>query len=115
MLERPDTSADKITGPSLFSAYMKTFKADVYKGSSMRRSTIFGLYQVLLSGLVGVILLYLLITILEHIHAHVAPLYKSERFQAKCRLMNENALIFNRKKIFSNTKYIVRVESENSK
>ena len=38
--------------------------------------------------------------------------YKSERLRAKCRLINENEVLFDRAKLFRDTKYVVRAEIE---
>jgi hypothetical protein len=109
MLLSPDTSDDKISGPNIFTAFMTAFEGKVYNADLMHYQIIFGLFQVVLTGLVKVMLLHLLVSILAHIHAHVAALYKSERLRTKCRLMNENSLFFNRASVFSDTKYIIRV------
>jgi hypothetical protein len=56
--------------------------------------------------------LNLLVSILGDIHSRVMAVYKSERLRAKCRLINENEILFDRQRIFSNTKYVVRAEIE---
>ena len=38
--------------------------------------------------------------------------YKSERLRAKCRLINENEVLFDRARLFRDTKYVVRAEIE---
>jgi hypothetical protein len=112
MLESPDKSEDKITGPNIFTAFMVTLDGHVYHSDHMHFPVVFGIFQIALTGLVKIMLLHLLVSILAHIHAHVSALYKSERLRTKCRLINENALFFARKSVFKDTKYIIRVESD---
>ena len=56
--------------------------------------------------------LNLLVSILGDIHSKVMSVYKSERLRAKCRLINENEVLFDREKLFEGTKYVVRAEIE---
>jgi len=56
--------------------------------------------------------LNLLVSILGDIHSRVMSVYKSERLRAKCRLINENEILFNRARLFQSTKYVVRAEIE---
>ena len=54
----------------------------------------------------------LLVSILSDINSKVMSMYKSERLRAKCRLINENEVLFNRADLFRDTKYVVRAEIE---
>lgn len=112
MIESPDTSDLKITGPNLFTAFMATFGGHIYHETHMHYQYVFGIFQIFLTGICDVILLHLLVSILEHIHSHVSALYKSERLRTKCRLINENAIFFRRADVFRETKYVIRVEAD---
>lgn len=72
----------------------------------------FDIYQVAQILIINVTLLNLLIAILSDIYNKVSLMYKSERLKAKCKLINENEIFFNRTTIFKHTKYIVRAEIE---
>jgi hypothetical protein len=78
----------------------------------MHHYVVFGVFQVVLKLLLEVLLLHLLVSILEHIHAHVSAVYDSERLKAKCRLIHENEVLIGRAKLFSQAKYVVRVEAQ---
>jgi len=77
---------------------------------NMQWPYVWAVYDGLFGFFMTTILLKTLVSILEHIHAHVAGLYKSERLKSKCRLMTENAYIFRRSIVFRDTKYVIRVE-----
>ena len=81
---------------------------------NMKHPYVWAAYDGLFGFFVSTILLKTLVSILEHIHAHVAGLYKSERLNSKCRLLNENAFIFRRGQVFKDAKYVVRVEKANT-
>ena len=114
MIEQPDTGDDKISGPNLFTSLMTTGEGHVYHAGHLHYPYVWGIFQGLLSMIVSTILLKTLVSILEHIHSHVAGLYTSERLKSKCRLINENAYIFSRGEVFKDTKYVIRVESSDS-
>ena len=44
MLESPDTSEDKISGPNIFTAFMAAFGVHVYHEGHMHYPVIFGIY-----------------------------------------------------------------------
>jgi hypothetical protein len=99
MIEEPDTSYDKLSGPNIFAAIMAASKGGIYYKKyevTMQWPYVWAVYDGLFGFFVTTILLKTLVSILEHIHAHVAGLYKSERLKSKCRLMTENAYIFRR-------------------
>ena len=54
----------------------------------------------------------LLVALLTDIYGKITSRYKGERFKAKCKLIQENEVLFNRDEIFKNTKYIVKAELE---
>ena len=117
MLERPDKAEDKITGPSLLSAFMFVYRGTLGELfpdeiNKTRNSKVFSIFQIFQTLLLNVMTLNLLVSILSDIHSKVMSVYKSERLRGKCRLINENEVLFDREKLFRDTKYVVRAEIE---
>eukprot|EP00347_Sterkiella_histriomuscorum_P019266 403342303 len=59
------------------------------------------------SFLLSIIFLNLLIAIMGDTYDSVMLIQKEERLRAKCRLINENEFIFNRDRLFANSRYII--------
>lgn len=69
----------------------------------------------IISLLLGVMLLYILISNVEHIHHVVTHKYLSERLKTKCSLITLNERFFSRNKHFKDVKYVISVEGEHTK
>jgi hypothetical protein len=101
MLERPDSPEEKLTGPDLFTAFMFVYRGTLGEMfpdniNDMRNTGVISFFQIFQSLLLNVMTLNLLVSILGDIHSRVMAVYKSERLRAKCRLINENEILFDR-------------------
>jgi len=115
MLERPDNAEDKVTGPNVFSAIMYSFSGYLYKekeGKKLKNEYIFAIFKVFYDIIFNTTMLKVLISILHHIYDHAAEVYDSERLKTKCNLIIENEVLFGRKKLFKDAKYVLRAELE---
>jgi len=115
MLERPDSSDDKFTGPSIFTAIIYSYRqtlGNIYEYDNQRNQTVYDTFQVLTTLFLNVLVLNLLISIIGDIHKRVTDSYNVQRLQAKCRLINENEALFNRAELFSDARYVIRIERE---
>jgi len=113
-IEEPDTSKDKMSGTNLLTALMATSKNESFS-DTLKYPYFWGIFDGLYGFFVVMMLSSILISILEHIQSHVAHTYDNERLKSKCCLMNENALIFSREKLFVNARYIIKIEKIDSK
>ncbi|CDW75983.1 UNKNOWN [Stylonychia lemnae] len=59
------------------------------------------------SFIITIVFLNLLIAIMGDTYDTVMMIQKEERFRAKCRLIYENEFIFNRDRLFANSRYII--------
>lgn len=115
MLERPDTADDKVTGPNFFTAIMYSFSGYLYvekEGKKLKNEYIFAIFKVFYDIIFSTTMLKVLISILHHIYDHAAEVYDSERLKTKCNLIIENEVLFGRKKLFKDAKYVLRAELE---
>ncbi len=115
MLERPDTSYQKFTGPNMFTAIVYSYRqtmGDIYDYSDKRNSVVYDIFQIATTLVLNVLSLNLLISIISEIYIRVTESYKTERLRAKCRLINENEALFNRDHLFKNARYVIRIERE---
>lgn len=104
MIEEPDTSYDKKSGANLLTSIMSAAKNSAYD-EKLKYPYFWGIFDGIYGYFVGIMLSYILISILEHIQSHVAHTWDKQRLKSKCCLMNENALIFSKEKLFVNARY----------
>lgn len=115
MLERPDNADDKVTGPNIFTAVMYSFSGYLYKekeGKKLKNEYIFAIFKVFYDIIFTTIMLKVLICILHHIFHEAEHAYEGERLKTKCNLIIENEILFGRKKLFKDAKYIMRAQLE---
>ena len=118
MLQYPDSSAERFSGTNIFGSFMFVYTGalgeqynDDYKALK-NYGPLFNAFQVCQTLVSNILLVNLLVSILGDIYDQVTSVQVSERFRAKCKLMNENEFIFPRERLFKKAKYIVRVEVE---
>lgn len=64
----------------------------------------------MLTFILSIVMLNMLIAIMSDTYDSVMQVQKEERLKAKCRLINENEYIFNRNRLFKNSRYIIIAE-----
>jgi hypothetical protein len=113
MLERPDTSNHKFTGPNFFSAVIYAYRVtlgNLDDNSKLKYPIVYDIFLIITTLLLDIMALNLLVTILADIYYKVSQDYLLQRLNAKCRLINENEALFDRESIFRDCRYIVRMQ-----
>jgi len=80
MLERPDRSTNKFTGPNIFTAVVYAYRqtlGNIYDYSETRNSLVYDTFQIFTTLLLNIMTLNLLVSILGDIYGRVSREYKT--------------------------------------
>lgn len=118
ILEHPDDSSEKLTGPNIFTAFIYAYETSLggfhtdQINEIKNYQIIFYIFFIVQTFISMIVILNLLISILGDIFGRVMETQKQERYKAKCNLITENEFIFPRDEMFKDVKYIIRIEPE---